>query len=63
MNKNLKYVIAGGLICGLSSALWCRIGISLGIRLLANEIEKQLPEAVDAWVKEYRDRKRYDVKM
>lgn len=63
MNKNLKYAAVGGLVCGLSSALWFRIGMSWGAKLLVNEIEKQLPEMTDAWVKEYCDQKRYDVKM
>ncbi len=63
MNENLKYAIAGGLVCGLSSAIWFRIGVKHGMKLLANEFEKQLSEEMNTWHKAYHNWKRYDVKM
>lgn len=63
MNENLKYAIAGGFVCGLSSAIWFRIGVKHGIKLVANEVEKQLSEDINTWDKAYNTWKRYDVKM
>lgn len=63
MNENLKYAIAGGLVCGLSSALWFRIGVRCGIKLLAKEIERQLPKSANTLQESYRNWARNYIKM
>ena len=63
MNENLKYAIAGGLVCGLSSAMWFRIGVRCGIKLLAREVESQLPKTYRAWAESRRNWERNYIKM
>lgn len=53
MNENLKYAIAGGFICGLSSAIWFRIGVRHGMKRLTNEIEAQMSKSAIAWAEAY----------
>ena len=63
MNENLKYAIAGGFVCGLSSAIWFRIGVKHGIKLLAKEVESQMPKTYSTWAKARRNWERNYIKM
>lgn len=47
MNRNLKYFIAGGLVCLGSSALWFTIGVKCGIKLLTEYLCENLPKELD----------------
>lgn len=52
MNGNIKYFIAGGLVCLGSSALWFGIGVKCGIKLLTKSLceylSKELDKRIDA---------------
>ena len=63
MNENLKYAIAGGFVCGLSSAIWFRIGVRYGIKLLAKEVESQMPKTYRTWAEARRNWERNYIKM